>query len=345
MAADRVTRASLALCAGLLVLAALYAARSIVSPVAFALFAITIVWPFQRALQDWMPRLVALLLSMLVTCVVVVALIVMIAWGFGMIGQWLVRNATRFQTLYSQATEWLEAHGIPIVGLLVERFDVLWLVRVLQDVAARLNSLIGYSLLVLVFMMLGLLEGGDLRPKIAAMAPEGRAQLLVQTGNLIAAKFRRYMLVRTLASVLTGVLVWAFALLAGLELAAAWGVIAFALNYVPFIGPFVATVIPALFATAQFESWQMGLLVILGMTVIQFCVGSYLEPRLAGAALTMSPFVVVFAVFFWALVWGIPGAIIGVPVMIAFITVCHMDPATRWIAILLSGHPKDAASS
>ena len=45
-------------------------------------------------------------------------------------------------------------------------------------------------------------------------------------------------------SVMTGLLVWAFASVAGLQLAAEWGVIAFALNYIPFIGPFVATVFP-----------------------------------------------------------------------------------------------------
>ena len=72
-------------------------------------------------------------------------------------------------------------------------------------------------------------------------------------GASTAIKLRRYMLVRTLMSVMTGLLVWAFASVAGLQLAAEWGVIAFALNYIPFIGPFVATVFPTLFAIAQFE--------------------------------------------------------------------------------------------
>jgi predicted PurR-regulated permease PerM len=145
------------------------------------------------------------------------------------------------------------------------------------------------------------------------------------------------MLIRSLISVMTGIVVWGFVWLAGLELASAWGVIAFALNYIPFIGPFVATVFPTLFAIAQFESWQIAATVFLGLNLIQFLLGSYLEPRIAGAALALSPFMVLFAVFFWSFLWGLPGALIGVPIMIALHSLCAPSPSGRWLATVLSG--------
>ena len=129
-------------------------------------------------------------------------------------------------------------------------------------------------------------------------------------------------------------------MLSGLEPAAAWGLLAFALNYIPFIGPFVATMLPGLFAIAQLDSWQAIILVFVGLTIIQFLIGNYLEPLVAGAALTISPFAVVFAVFFWTFLWGIPGAFIGVPIMITIITLCAQYPSTRWVATLL-GKPRD----
>ena len=58
---------------------------------------------------------------------------------------------------------------------------------------------------------------------------------------------------------------------------------------------------------------------------------------IAGAALSLSPFLVLFAVFFWAFLWGIPGAFIGVPIVIACLTLCEQRESTRWIAMLLSG--------
>jgi predicted PurR-regulated permease PerM len=81
----------------------------------------------------------------------------------------------------------------------------------------------------------------------------------------------------------------------------------------------------------------MALLVFLGLNAIQFLIGSYLEPRFSGSALAISPFVVVVSVFFWAFLWGIPGAFIGVPIMIAILTICEINEPSRWIAALLSG--------
>ena len=128
----------------------------------------------------------------------------------------------------------------------------------------------------------------------------------------------------------------------GVELASAWGVLAFVLNFIPFIGPFVATVLPALFAIVQFQSWEAATMIFAGATLIQFLIGSYLEPRLSGSALAISPFLVVFAVFFAALLWGIPGAFMGVPLAIAVLTIMEQYPSTAWISKLLSGTPERA---
>ena len=110
--------------------------------------------------------------------------------------------------------------------------------------------------------------------------------------------------------------------------------IAFALNYIPFIGPFVATVLPTLFAVAQFDVWQNAILVFGCLNLIQFLVGSYLEPRIAGNILSMSPFIVLFAVFFWTFLWGIAGAFIGVPIVIAALTICEQHGSSRWVVDL-----------
>jgi predicted PurR-regulated permease PerM len=74
-----------------------------------------------------------------------------------------------------------------------------------------------------------------------------------------------------------------------------------------------------------------------GLNVIQFMIGSYLEPRLAGTKLAISPFVVMFAIFFWTYLWGIPGTFIGVPIVIAMLAICEQYPSSRWFSDLLSG--------
>jgi len=91
-----------------------------------------------------------------------------------------------------------------------------------------------------------------------------------------------------------------------------------------------------LFATVQFESWQMPVVIFGGLYVIQFLIGNYLEPLIAGKALAVSPFVMLVAFFFWGFLWGMPGAFIGLPVTIAVITIWEQDPSTRWIVRLVS---------
>ncbi len=331
---DRPTISPLA--TAVLVIALLSFAQAIFVPLTCSLFVIALVWPIQAALQRWMPKLLALLLTLSLTILVIVAVGSLSAWGFGKLAQWLFLNAGRFQAIYSDWASWLDGHGIAIVSRITDRFDVTWLVGFVQNVAGRLNRLTGFAVLVFIFVMLGLLEVDDFTARLHRPAAQPFGEKISRANQEIGRKLRRFMLVRSFASLLTGLVVWGFAAVAGLELAAAWGAIAFALNYIPFLGPLIATVFPTLFAIAQFESWQIALVVFISLNIIQFIIGGYLEPLLAGASLNVSPFAVIFAVFFWSFLWGIAGAFIGVPILIAFIVYCAQQPSSRWIAELLS---------
>jgi predicted PurR-regulated permease PerM len=151
------------------------------------------------------------------------------------------------------------------------------------------------------------------------------------------------MLVRTQMSVMTGVLVGFFAWIVGLPFAIEWGVIAFALNYIPFIGPFIATLFPTLLAMTQFDSWQTVLGIFTCLNIIQFVIGSYIEPRVSGNILSISPSVVLFTIFFWTFLWGLFGTFIGVPIALAILSFCGQHPSSRWLADLLGG-PKQTKS-
>jgi len=334
---DAAIRVMLAICTAGIVIALLYFARSVFAPFAFALFMMAIVWPIQSALERKLPQFVALLLTLTATVLTIVGFAALMAWAFSVVAEWMISHAPRFQALYLEWTEWLDEHDILVIGPLSQHFDAAWMLGTFQTIAGHINRTTGFALLVFIFMMLALLETGDLQQKIASFGKRREFRAFAQAGAEIAAKFRRYMLVRTALSALTGVAVWGFALLTGLELAAAWGLIAFALNYIPFIGSFAATILPGVFAMAQFDSWQTIAIVVCGLIVIQFVIGNYLEPRIAGAALSISPLAVIFAVFFWSFLWGIPGALIGVPITIALLTLCEHSESMRWLATLLSG--------
>jgi len=340
MKQDRVVRISLILCTSILVLAGLYFSRAIIAPVVFSLFVIAIAWPLQSALQARIPKLLALLVTIVVTITVIAALVFLVVWGFGLVVKWQIANTDRFQSLYLQATDWLDGHGVSISSLVAESYNPGWIVSAVREIGGRGYGLVSFIVIAFAFIVLGLLEVDIARRNIERLNNATLRRSLLSAAEDIADKFQKYMVVRSTMSVLTGVVVWSFALVAGIELATAWGVIAFVLNYIPFIGPLFATVFPTLFVLVQSGSWQACFAVFVCLNFIQFFIGSYLEPRIAGAALSISPFIVLLAVFFWSFLWGIAGAFIGVPIIIAILAICEKHKSTEWVASLLSGHNK-----
>ncbi|MBS7699423.1 MULTISPECIES: AI-2E family transporter [unclassified Chelatococcus] len=334
MTTGKIFQSAQVLIAVVLVVAALSIASSVFAPVAFALFIIALVWPMQKGLQTFLPKMLALAISVIVMVAVFLAFGSLILWAFGRVGRWIVSDAARFQAFYDQVTIWLEGHGVAVAGMWSETFNVGWILRTAQTITGRLNSTMSFWLVVLVYVILGLLEVDDFGRKLRGMRNREISRVLLLGSTETARKIGRYMLVRTWMSLITGLLVFAFAKLVGLQLAEEWGFIAFSLNYIPFIGPLVATVFPTLFAMAHFESWQAVFAVFACLNLIQFIVGSYIEPRVAGNALSVSPAVVLFSVFFWSYLWGIFGAFIGVPITIALITFCAQHPSSLWIAEL-----------
>jgi AI-2 transport protein TqsA len=256
MAAGLELKTTLTIVAAVAVSFAAYQAASVFAPLVLALFIMAIIWPLQHRLQLHMPKLVALAITIVITIVVGLAFASLAVWAFGRVGRSFVTDAGRYQALYGNAVRWLEGHGIEVAGLLAEHFNVGWLLRAAQKITGRINTTLSFWLIALVYVLLGLLEVDDTRRRIEALSNRTAARVLLDGVAASAIKFRKYLLVRTQMSVVTGLLVGAFAWIAGLQFAAEWGVIAFVLNYMPFIGPFIATLFPTLLAMTQFESWE-----------------------------------------------------------------------------------------
>jgi len=339
MPASIEVKVALAIGAAVAVAFAAYQAASVFAPLVLALFIIAITWPLQRWLQSHIPRLVALAITLTVIVAVGVAFASLIAWGFGRVGRALVSDAARYQMLYDNLVAWRDSHGISVAGLWAEHFNVRWLLGKAQYVTGRINSTLAFWLITLTYVILGLLEVDDIRRKVDALRNRDAARVISDGSAATAVKFRKYLWVRTQMSVLTGLFVALFALATGLQFAAEWGVIAFALNYIPFIGPFIATLFPTLLAMTQFDTWQGVVATFICLNIIQFVIGSYVEPRLSGSVLAISPFVVLFAIFLWTFLWGLFGTFIGVPIALAILTFCEQHPGSRWLSDLLGGPP------
>jgi len=317
------------------ILLALYLGRSLFAPVCFAIFIIALVWPLQNLLEKKLPLVLAMFVTVVITGAVMVAMASLVLWSLNRAVLWAIGNAAAFQAQYMRMDAWLQSHGLYLASEFVHNFDPRWLFTALQRLGAGLQYVASFVVIALVFVILGLLEVDSTRRKLVRA---GKVEL-ISACRAAAGKFQRYMVIRAVMSLATGIGVWALTYALGVDLALEWGVTAFALNFIPFLGPLFATMLPTLFAIVQFENFLLPLAIFVGLNVVQFLIGSYLEPRVAGDQLSISPFLVLFAVFLWSMLWGMAGAFIGVPILIAAMTFAEHHPTARRWASLLAGDP------
>lgn len=194
------------------------------------------------------------------------------------------------------------------------------------------------SLLVLVasFLALLLLETSKYRDRTQKAFPEGAGDHIIHAVSNMGQKLRRYFLVVAFTSLITGILTSLWCFLLGVGLAFVWGLLAFVLNFIPTLGSIIAAVVPALVATL-FQGPAIGAMTLLGLAVIQTILGNFVDPKLQGKYLKLSPFVALLSIVFWGWVWGIPGAFIGVPMTAAIVLLANEFEPSRPIAIMLGG--------
>jgi AI-2 transport protein TqsA len=337
MTSERVTTVAIAIIALLLGLTACKLGQAVLEPAAFAFFIIAIARPLQKSLQPKVGKAAALTITVAATAVVILLLLSIIAWEGREIVDWISRNLDRIQDSLVSSTAWLEAHDIFVLAMVAEQFNPTTIARILQAVAVQVNTMLAFALIVMIYVILGLGEVDVIGARIASLNNREVGRHLLAGAARIGEKFRTYIAVRTGASIATGLAVWGLARMIGLETAGACGVLAFSLNYLPYIGSFIVTVLLPAFALVQFGSFETAAFVLLGVLIIQAVIGSYLEPIFSGAALAISPPLVLFSIVLWTFLWGALGAFLGVPITIAAITLFDEFPATRGVADIMSG--------
>ena len=147
---------------------------------------------------------------------------------------------------------------------------------------------------------------------------------------------RKYVTIKLIASLSTGILSYIFLMIVGVDFAAFWALLIFMLNFIPTIGSIIATIFPALITLVQFDTLGPFFLVAGGLTGIQVLIGNILEPKFTGSSLNLSPTIILLNLSLWGVIWGIPGMFLCVPFLVISMIVFSNLPQTRAIAVLLS---------
>jgi predicted PurR-regulated permease PerM len=203
-----------------------------------------------------------------------------------------------------------------------------------------LGSVLTNAFLILLTVIFILLEAAGFPDKIrqALKRPEKSLSSFGQFTESV----NRYLALKSLLSLCTGLLVFVWLFILGVDYAILWGLVAFLLNYVPNIGSIIAAIPAVLLALVQLGPLHM-ILTAAGYLAINTAIGNLLEPRLMGGRLGLSTLVVFLSLLFWGWVLGPVGMLLSVPLTMILKIALASNSETRWMAIMLSKDATEAA--
>lgn len=209
--------------------------------------------------------------------------------------------------------------------------------KLLSSLFSAITGIFGSTFTVLLYLVFMLFEEHLFPHKLKAMYPERRRYKHIKAlVGKIDLSIGNYIALKTVTSLLTGFLSFFALLFIGIDAPFFWAFLIFILNFIPTIGSLIATGFPAIFAILQFGGFTEGFLVLAIVGAIQLVVGNFVEPKLMGNSLNISPLVVFLTLAVWGVMWGITGMLLSVPITVILILIMSEFPDTRPIAVLLS---------
>src|SRR6266850_3567720 len=193
--------------------------------------------------------------------------------------------------------------------------------------------------LVLVLVIFMLLKHTDLRNRLIALAGSGQTTLATKALDEAGQRISRYLLMQSLINGSFGVAVGLGLFLIGVPYAVTWGSLAAALRFIPYLGAFVAVLLPLALSLAVFPGWLQPALVVGLFLVLELITGSVLEPWLYGQSAGVSQVALLIALTFWAWLWGPVGLLMATPLTVCLIVLGKYVPQLKFVVVLMGDRP------
>jgi predicted PurR-regulated permease PerM len=160
----------------------------------------------------------------------------------------------------------------------------------------------------------------------------------IRTFVKIENDIHKFVKVKFIISLATGVLVGVVCELFGISFPILWGLITFIFNFIQVVGSIASTVLVSLFALIELGTGGTLIFFIVSVAAIQLLLGSVLEPVLLGKTFSINIVTVLIMLMLWGYIWGIPGMVMAVPITVITKIILEQFPRTRTIASLMGGY-------
>ncbi len=217
-----------------------------------------------------------------------------------------------------------------------EQSSTFWPIPV--DIAPILERLAsgGLALALLIFM---LIQREDLRNRLIRLIGYGRLTLTTKALEEASQRISRYLLMQSIINTSFGIAVGIALYFIGLPYAPLWGFLAAVLRFIPYVGTWVAVIMPSVLSLIVFQGWMWPALVVAIFLALELVINMILEPLLYGESAGVSEVGLLVAVAFWTWLWGPIGLILATPLTVCVVVLSKYVPQLDFISVLMSDEP------
>jgi len=208
-----------------------------------------------------------------------------------------------------------------------------------RDLGTPVLAPLGRAGIVVIFTIFMLLKREDLRNRLLRLAGLGQLNLMTQALDDAAGRVSRYILLQFLVNAGFGTLFGFGLYWIGVPNPALWGVLAGLLRIVPYVGTLAAATLPIALSLAVFDGWLRPLLVFLLVLGLELVIGNFVEPWLYGAQVGISSLALLVTAVFWTVLWGPAGLILSTPLTVCVVVLGRYVPQLSFLHILLGDEP------
>ncbi|MFC2821658.1 MAG: AI-2E family transporter [Sphaerochaeta sp.] len=309
-----------------------------------ALFIFLLELPLVSALEKAkFPSWLATLIAILVLVVVVVFFVWFVFFSVDLLIKKIPVYASRINdldgVLKSIASRWIE---IPEDVSFFSSLEIDWvgsvIMPMLRSVSSSTISILSSVLIIILMTVFLLGERHMIVPKVMNFVTNGLEEEKVAVIlERIVKQVSKYLSIKVFVSLLTGGLFYVIAVSVKLDFAVLWAVMAVVLNFIPTIGSIIITVLMIVMSIVQFAPSIVPIIIVTVSTIlVQNIIGNFLDPRLSGNSLNLSPFIILVGLSVFGFVWGIAGMFLAVPLLSILQIICANVDNTRPIAMLIS---------
>jgi AI-2 transport protein TqsA len=206
---------------------------------------------------------------------------------------------------------------------------------VVRGALSHVAGTLGEALVVGLYLLFILVEAGRFPRRIRSTFPDQKAEGILTTVDIINEHITRYLRAKVLSSFFLAVPVTVVLLIFNVKLALLWGLLTFLFNFIPYIGSVLGFGLPVLFAFLDLPSPGTAAIAAALVLTCHLLSAAFVEPSILGKAVGVPPLVILMALTFWGLCWGVGGMLLAVPLTVMLKIVMEHVEATRPVARLL----------